>query len=446
MPCMGAARGGGGKGDYTYYIETDGTNITVYNKLGSIVHGPGLNASVEIQWAINNLPAAGGKIFIYGGTYNITITILITARNNVVLVGEGWRTTRLVAVGNTTLIKIGDRVNAALACQDIIIRGFFIDGTAQATQVIAPEINDSCFGIELCSPAAETYKILITENYIYNTGNDGIYGYIVGNHFIMNNIVEGVRGYWAGIHSHSGAGSNINLATIIGNHIFNCNCSGIRHGRMLEGNHIESCGMAGVTDGREAAIVGSMNAIILGNSICQDAVVRYGIKTFDVGNIVLGNLVKCYFLTPIYVDGYNGHIIKANRIWSTEANEAILLYRTSASVIGNSIYLATHHGINLSGSQRCIISDNILQNIGVNANNTWDAIILQVSGVINCLRNIITHNQIFTDAVNAPRYGINENDVNQDRNIIANNIVTGAVTAQIRIQGPNSVNDNNIIA
>lgn len=58
--------------------------------------------------------------------------------------------------------------------------------------------------------------------------------------------------------------------------------------------------------------------------------------------------------------------------------------------------------------------------------------------------NIVKGNMILALETNKTKYGIRESVASCDYNLIANNIVQGAVTANISLQGANSVNDNNI--
>ncbi len=431
----------GGIGSYTYLVEKEGTNIYVNDKEGNKVYET-IDAPTAINWALNNLPTVGGKVLVKAGTYTISSPILIQGKNNVVLEGEGWKSTKLVTSGADTIcIKIGDRADANKACKDIIVRGFYIDGSSQTTETTIPETVDRRFGIEIAG--GESKRILIEENYVYNTGSDGIYMYVSPKCVVRKNIVEGVRGYWAGIHNHLGGEATAvgNEYAVVDNIVFNCNCSGIRHGVIIANNQLFDNGLSGATDGREAQIVGGAGNIIIGNHINYYYRARVGIKTFNERNIVVGNTVAC----GIYVDGYSRHIVANNGIIR---GAGIRLYQTTGTrVCGNTFHQINEaHGILLQGSSRCVIDGNILADIGYSANNTYDAIRLEASGANNCLRNVIAHNQIYSGQANLPRYGIVEADANQDYNIIANNIVTNCATQAILRQGVNSIEDNNITA
>lgn len=424
----------------TYIIYKESGFVKAVDGQTGRVKKKDVDARTVIQWALDNLPSEGGKVFVKGGEYIINSPILIQGKNNVVFEGEGWRSTKLVTSGpDTTCIKIGERANAALESRNIVVKGFFIDGSSQTTETTTPETVDRRFGIEIASRSGIDTDCLITENYIYNTGSDGIYAYYARRNMIINNIIEAVRGYWGGWHGH-GSG---NYALIMGNIIFNCNCSGIRHGAVIANNYLYDNGLSGATDGREAQIVGSRDAVIVGNYVDYYYRARLGIKTWDDHNVIVGNRVSLSIATT---SGYTGHVIIGNTIYRATGGAAINLSRTNGAVVAyNTLYqIAGAHGIQLLGCQRCVVKGNVLQDIGYSANNTYDGIRLEASGSTNCLYNIIVNNQIFSGQTNKPRYGIVEADANQDYNIIANNIVTDCATQAILKQGVNSLVKNNV--
>lgn len=397
----------------------------------------GTDASTVIQAAV----ALGGNTLVRSGSYTINTSILIQGVNNVVFEGEGWRSTRLVAGGaDVNVILIGDRVNVAKVSRNIIVRGFYIDGTAQTTETVPPEVNDRRFGIEIAAPATTNVDCLIEKNYLYSTGSDSIYGYQAQRCIIQNNIVEGARAYWAGIHVHGSP----NDSEILGNILFNCNCSGIRHGHIISGNRVQDCYLGGATGGIEAGIVGAIDAIIADNWIENND--EIAIRTFDVRNLVIGNFARSRYgsLASILVEGDAHHAIIDNTV--NELDRCIaLLVRNSVGVIveGNSFKTVGRQGIVIRGSQKCIVSNNYIYAAGRQTNNTYDAILLDDYNATHSISNIITGNQIWSDQANLPRYGINEATADQNYNIIKNNIVANAATTRIRPLGPNTRLEDN---
>jgi len=95
------------------------------------------------------------------------------------------------------------------------------------------------------------------------------------------------------------------------------------------------------------------------------------------------------------------------------------------------------HGFHLKGAQKntfigCIVADN-----SQGDTNTYDGFFLEAGGSGNTTYNVIKGCQIHSDETAKHRYGINEDDSNQDYNIFANNIVLNSATANIRKQGTN---------
>jgi hypothetical protein len=102
------------------------------------------------------------------------------------------------------------------------------------------------------------------------------------------------------------------------------------------------------------------------------------------------------------------------------------------------------HGFKLASGKRNIISNCIIKNASYGHDNTSDGIYLASSGASHSIYNAFVGNIITNDADTDQRYGINENDANQDYNIYIGNICTDAQTANMRLQGVNDVNQHNI--
>jgi len=146
--------------------------------------------NVEIQAAIDSLPATGGCIYIKEGTYNLNDTITII-NPNVSIIGCGNSTifTTNVAID---IFTIGDGL-AIIGHNNIILENFFIDGNAAANRGIY----------------ATTWVnyLRIFKLWIYDCNQEGIYA------------SGPVDSFWtiANCHIHSNGGGvfpNINLIDI----------------------------------------------------------------------------------------------------------------------------------------------------------------------------------------------------------------------------------------
>ena len=71
--------------------------------------------------------------------------------------------------------------------------------------------------------------------------------------------------------------------------------------------------------------------------------------------------------------------------------------------------------------------------------------ILLGSNTVHSTHNVINGNIIRDIGASNAQYGIRETSVNVNSNIVTSNVVTGAQTAQISLQGAASINANNII-
>ena len=402
----------------------------------------GTDAATVINSAINAL-TAGGKIFVMAGSYTISSVILIQGKNGIILEGEGWRSTKLVVSGADTIcIKIGHRTDANLTSKDIIVRGFYIDGSSQTTETTTPESVDRRFGIEVASPAQQTEGVIIEENYLYNTGSDSIYGYNAGDCTVRNNIVEATRGYWAAIHSHTVSGSNpyaYDPWKIIGNHLIGpmTTHNVIRHGKFIGYNSFYNC------NNSEGVLMDSRGSIVVGNYFRSAATSFRGVVSWEGRSIIIGNTfwVESSLNEAIYISQQNNVAIIGNIIseWTGTSIPIHLDRANGCLVLANQIVNSAGWGIDLEGSSRNVVADNVLKNIGTGTNNTCDAIRLRAYGTTYSTRNIIEDNQIFSDASNLPRYGINEADTNEDYNIIFGNVIANVATAAINKQGVNTI-------
>ena len=90
------------------------------------------------------------------------------------------------------------------------------------------------------------------------------------------------------------------------------------------------------------------------------------------------------------------------------------------------------------------ISNNICKDNSQTTNNTYTDIFITDDGSTYSTYNIISNNNIRATAANKSKYGIRENAASDNYNLIHGNIVYGAVTANISLQGANSVNADNI--
>jgi len=188
----------------TVIIATDGSGD--YNT-------DGVADDVEIQAAVDSLPATGGCIYIKEGTYNLANTILITTQN-VTIVGCG-RSTHIASPGITAIWITGQysTIEKIHLVGDDTVTTYGIYILADYSIVKSCWIEDYQNGIYILG---NVNNVLIIDNWcesnMWAIRNDGTFlgAYnIIANNFCFNNRWDGIRM------------ENIYYSVIIGNMCYN---------------------------------------------------------------------------------------------------------------------------------------------------------------------------------------------------------------------------------
>lgn len=390
----------------------------------------------EINEAISNLPSGGGIVRIKKGTYNLTGVVEIL-KSNVILEGEGVAT--LLRVANSAnlgdVVRIGN--GGSVSYTNITVRDFMIDGNQanQTSGANSPLVlwgtasyKHSKLTIEnlwLTGAKQDCLKVIAIEDsvikncYIYsNTGTaiglftSSQYNTIVGNVLASNSY---------GIYDNA-----CNYNTITGNVIRNNGYgfyvnSGWRE--VFTGNMVFTSTNYGVY------LVGAQRVAVTGNHF-------YG----DSWSIVVGNSSNA--------TKYN--VITGNTI-TYPTSQGIALYYGSGTTVsnvisGNHIFGAGGHGIYLYASSFNTITGNAIDNASRNTNNTSNSIYLSNNGSVYSTYNVISSNNLHATQTNKSAYHIREQSASDDYNLAIANVCKDAVTAQISMQGTNSVRGTNIPA
>ena len=349
----------------------------------------GVNDQIEINQAISALAAVASKgtVYLLEGTYIIAQNGIKMA-NNVSIKGLGER----------TILKIKDNVDNGLsvincAASSLSISDLRIDGNKANNAGIY-----SHFGIEINGS-----NVIAQNCIIENCKSYGVYliSNSSKNYIINNNVNSNTEGIVIG-DENGGALNNFILNNI-------CNSNG-QNGILIQ--------------------YGSTKNTVVSNNISSNG--HYGIQLFPnvQENIISNNVIQLNTYCGIFL--YSG----------SEAND-----KTRRNVITNNVICNNQQdGIILFSGVSNIINSNFLYSNGQAANNTYSEILLKKynSDTIYSNHNSIVGNIILCEAINKAQYGIRENSASDDYNIVTNNVVNGAVTAQISLQGTNSINANNI--
>lgn len=356
---------------------------------------------------IEALVAAGVTVKLMVGTYvfGAALDILVS---NFVLEGSGPGTVISGAIAVSYII-VGD---GATALSNVVIRNLKIDGTAQT----------GGYGI-----------------YFYGTSGNNVDDCVVRNCIIENCFYAGIcMDYNAVGHGHR----------ILGNHIESCvrgihTLSGNAHNALIEGNTLKS--------NTTHAVCPPSGSSIVGNDFYENA---YGIYVGYSNCLIAGNSLYDGTNDAIYI-ATDDVYISGNRIVSGTGGNGIHVYKkNSVMITGNVIWDVTLNGIFLEGAMYCTITGNILES------NDNHGIKLGWSGVGLSYYNVIVGNNLAGDGTGTgtwseifldkakyniiqgnfirawqTEYGIREETTDCDHNIIRDNHVRHASTADISLQG-----------
>jgi parallel beta-helix repeat protein len=261
-------------------------------------------------------------------------------------------------------------------------------------------------------------KSIIENNVIdENTGGAGI-GIFSSSQ--TNDIIGNVL-----IHNAYGVYSNAHYNNVVGN-IFVDNIS---YGVYLNG--VANFNVSGNWFGSVAYFqtgiylaASTARTAITGNSFYQPYRAILGAADANViGNTISGNSIHLANQEAIYLQaGANQNVI-----------------------VGNTIRSTAMHAIRIRGSKN-VISSNMLIDNGTGTNNTYSDIFLDDNGSTYSTYNTVIGNNCQAAAANKVAYHIRENATGDDYNLIIGNVCKDGVTAQISLQGTNSVRGTNIPA
>lgn len=232
-----------------------------------IVAADGSGDYLDIQAAINDLPAGGGVVYIKEGTYTITSAINITI-DNVGLFGAG-KATKIATASNITMVNVDG--------SDCTIKDLYIYGSGAAS-----DANDGIYIGDALS------GVLVTGCFIENCGRYGIWvdTNSVDIKLISNSILSCVD---FGIILYGGSGLTIDRAIVSNNYIASITYSAIAlyHCTLsvIEGNICEGNGADGIT------VVEHVDNCILNSNVCEgNGAIGLNIlvNTCD-NNVVVGN-------------------------------------------------------------------------------------------------------------------------------------------------------------
>lgn len=315
---------------------------------------------VEINAALNSLPATGGCIYIKEGIYNITATINITTAN-----------TGLIGCGRATIFNFTGGLGIAIGnVSNVIIQqlsftgiaglGFIYTSAGAPTEVT---IRDNYFYDSIGEGVVISHgRFLVESNYFYNVGNFASLNATVyfgaTNGILSNNIFIDCPSYGIAIHSTA------NQNKISNNILSGCGRNAIN----VLGDEciiVNNLCLNGDENGIELDV---LSGCIVNGNICN-ANVKNGIKLYRSSNCsITGN--NCMdndsgdtaSFDGIAIDNTcNYNLISSNRCGENDRDEIRIDDNTCDRniIIGNNCYGTTHTATIVDNGTNTQIFNNI---------------------------------------------------------------------------------------
>jgi len=346
----------------------------------------GTDDHVQIQAAIDALPASGGEVFLLDGTYNVEVALALDSHQTLRGCGENTILTT-TTVGVDTITATGSDSNEKVG---ILIADLCVDGSAggvvtgvgilwtyvdysKISNTWIVDSNEEGIKLDLCDFNR------VAGNHVSGSSNDNIYLYDCYKNTVTANVTEGSGCTGIDIFGGLTIGySNYNV--VVGNIVQN-NWEGV----ML--SHAEDCTVS--------------------------------------ANVVQGNNSNGITITEGYRNTITGNIIESNDVDGIDSFGAF-----ENLISSNTIRLNGEHGIGLFWSDNNSIVGNVVQANSQTTDNTYDN--LQIDEGIG---NLIADNHVrMGGEANQPRYGIALIDNDCDRNkIIDNDLYDSGLTAKVYI-------------
>ncbi len=387
--------------------------------------------NVEIQQAIDSLPSGGGIVLLKAGTYTINATINVL-KNNVIIRGEGKVTKMFLAnSSNVNMLYIG---NGSTVANDCVVEDIFFDPNGA---------NQTSLGSAVCiygTSGVKALRNIIRGCRFTKCQNDNVKLIYADRNIVANNIFdECTNGAGLGIFSSSQS-NNVNENIFI-------HCT---YGVYSNSHYNNISGNVFVDNTYGVGLNGVVNCSVSGNWF--GSVSYYQTGVWLAGASARHSITGNTFYQPYRAvlgdanTGLYSNVISGNSIHLSN-QEAIYLQAgaNQNNIVGNTIRQSSLHAIRIRGSKN-VISSNVLSDNGGGANNTYSDIFLDDDGTTFSTYNVVIGNNCQAAGANKVAYHIRENAVGDDYNLIIGNICKDGVTAQISVQGVNSVRGTNIPA
>jgi len=372
-------------------IAKDGQSLNP-NWADIVIPSTSTSDETYINQAINDLPAAGGKITLLEGIYTIDGSIL--PLSNVTIEGNDY----------STEIRVMDNINAHVYMLDmnaktnVTIKNLKLNGNK--TNRVGG--NQECIRLINCS-YCNIEKVYCTDVFTCAIEASGT-TYSEYKNCIFVNTASTSR---ADIYLTAACNWNI----VTGNIIYNSSQPGIYL-------HTNTC----------------YNLVL--NNIINTVTVGVDMLTNSNYNVIVGNFIDNATSYSLYSTNCSRNIISNNNI--IRGVYGIYWIGGEYNVINeNRIALSNQHGMFIQSAPNNQISSNFVSEVSQQTNNTYDCIIIDSNSDSN---NVQANTCRRGSLANQARFGINVANANCDTNLVTNNdLLNSGVTGSLNDAGTGTV-------
>ena len=369
----------------------------------------GTDDDVQIQAAIDALPASGGRVILMEGNFLLGTTVIIS-KSGVTIEGQGKGTiVKLKNAGNVNMFNLGHATNTYTGINFLNI---YFDGNA-ANQTTAGSIIDNGNTLAVATTYLTLKNCYFVDPFDWSVIDSGDYGLIdgcfgIGGLGTADGVVLAQQG---------------NNGGIITNSQFTTTLTGVQ---LALGDNINNCTFV-LPDSFNTTVMScsvALNNTIAGGNTLGASFVGINAYKQSIGNYIFGNGGAADIASVGILAGY---VTEGNYIF--QVGIGISIESNYNKVIGNTLRSIRTNAIIMVGTLYYIeIANNLIQEPSAATDNTYSGIKISASSIFANVHG----NQVVGSAVagSSLKYGIEE-ESGAGPSIVTNNVVVNAETADI---------------
>ncbi len=384
----------------------------------------GTNDHVQVQAAIDSLPATGGEVFLLDGTYNIEVSIALDSFQT--LRGTGFNTILTTTTAAVDIITAtgGDGSEKV----EILVADLCVNGTAGGVD------ND----VPILWEYVDNSKIVNT--WIRDNAERGIYLSYCDFNVIADNICQANTGSsieFFRSNNNTVTGNTCHANTVAGIYLYESSNNTVV-GNTSQGNTGTGSGIKVVTT--------SNNNTITGNTCQGNGYHGVGLGYSANNNTITGNTCQGNGYEGIYIDDSDNNTISGNTCQGNGDSGICIGESSNNTIIGNTCQGNAWNGIAVDISDsNAIVGNTCLEN-SQETDNTHANIWLKDSDY-NLVEGNVCRQGVLA---NQPSYGIDVSNDACDRNcLIGNDLYDSGKTGDLNdvaVTNPTLKHDNRDLA